>query len=241
MTIERIKSVNGITYEIEYEGYLSPEQRSQVLSQLGSIENISNVSTLATCPSSAKIVGDIVTLSCKPISGTPPYTVVFKKGTTILTTYTNVSEGEINTYNYTTVPGDIGIPTFTVTITDSCPTGAKTVTDTCNVTVNQATCTMLTCTMTGCPMTYMTVGDPVTLTVTPSGGMSPYVYSWQIDGVLQTTTTSSFSPVLTVGTHVITSTVTDSCTNPGHQSHTRSCTITVNAGCGIPNTTFVVS
>src|SRR6266567_4024885 len=50
-----------------------------------------------------------------------------------------------------------------------------------------------------------TAGKPVTCTATPSGGTSPYSFTWSVDGVVQTgATTSTFTTTFAVkGSHTI--------------------------------------
>lgn len=104
-------------------------------------ENGSLISSLApTCPTSNKNVGDIVHMSARPVGGTAPYTVSFKKDTTLLRQLSGVTEGQIVTYDYTVLSTDAGIThVFSNSITDSCIYfSAKTCTEQCSITINAA-------------------------------------------------------------------------------------------------------
>lgn len=106
--------------------------------------------TLATCPISAKIVGDNVTLTVNITQGTAPYTITYKKdGLTLGTPLTAPSIG-IYPYVYTTVPDDEGIPTFSVDVVDSCII-PQTWSDQCIVTIN----TVPICTQPSCSFTVI--------------------------------------------------------------------------------------
>lgn len=102
-----------------------------------------------TCPTTPKYSGETVTLSATPKDGIGPYYVVFRKnGITIgpsrLGDLSNpilsAPENILITRVYTLDDLDIssaptGTIDFSVYITDSCPTGAKTCTDVCTITI----------------------------------------------------------------------------------------------------------
>ncbi len=91
----------------------------------------------ATCPG-AKYVGQEITLDSTPTGGTAPYSIEFRRNGTALPSgsFTGVPEGSLRTMKYTLVAGDTPSVTISVYITDSCPSGAKTNTDQCVVTVS---------------------------------------------------------------------------------------------------------
>ncbi len=96
----------------------------------------------ATCPG-PKIVGQTTTLTSTPTGGTPGtagYTVTFRRmvGATIndLQTFTGVPEGSPRSMTYTPVAADVPSVTISVSVTDNCPTGAKTNIDQCVITVS---------------------------------------------------------------------------------------------------------
>jgi len=94
-------------------------------------------SLAATCPTSNKNVGDIVRMNARPMGGTAPYTVSFKKGTTLLKQFSGVSEGQTVTYDYTTLSTDAGLTqVFSDNTIDSCSAGAKSCNEQCSITVN---------------------------------------------------------------------------------------------------------
>lgn len=94
-------------------------------------------SLVPTCPTASKNVGDIVHMSARPVGGTAPYTVQFKKGVVLLKQFTGVTEGQIVTYDYATVSADAGLTqVFSNNTTDSCILGAKTCSEQCSITVN---------------------------------------------------------------------------------------------------------
>lgn len=110
-----------------------------------------SIRTLApTCPG-AKIVGQTVHLTSTPTGGTPGaagYTVEFRRGALPGTplpngTFTGVSENTLKSIDYVLVPADSPSVTLSVNVTDNCPTGAKSNTESCVVTVG--TCNVPVC------------------------------------------------------------------------------------------------
>lgn len=93
-----------------------------------------------TCPTANKNVGDIVHMSATPMGGTAPYTVSFKKGTTLLKQFSGVTEGQNVTYDYTILSTDAGLThVFSNSTIDSCLyLSAKTCTEQCSITINAA-------------------------------------------------------------------------------------------------------
>jgi len=101
------------------------------------------------CPGN-KMVGQVLHLTSTPTGGTPGtgYTVEFRRGALPGTalpngTFTDVPEGSPRTLDYTLVPADAPSNTFSVYITDNCPTGAKNNTESCLV--NVGTCNVPAC------------------------------------------------------------------------------------------------
>ncbi len=94
----------------------------------------------ATCPG-PKIVGQTTTLTSTPTGGTPGtagYTVTFRRNGVDLSggTFTGVPEGSPRSIVYTHVAADVPSVPLSVYITDNCPSGAKTNTDQCVITVS---------------------------------------------------------------------------------------------------------
>jgi len=144
LTLERLKEMsqeeiinayrNGYVLEgIERAGCSSCERTNKE-----SMSNRHPISSLVTCTKTSGVVGNVVTLKSTPTTGTAPYTVKFWKDTTLLTTFTNVPENTLKTYNYTLVAADIGSRIFKVDIADSCASTAKTCAEQCTVTVTAA-------------------------------------------------------------------------------------------------------
>lgn len=146
MTKEMIKSPDGRSYMLNYDGQLTPEQRLLVLNEIER-STYEFVTSLATCTSTQKQATQVVALSSSPTNGQPPYTVKFYKGNpttgTLLYTSPPVSAGGSATYNYTLTGADVGTPQFSVVVTDSCPTGSMTCTDSCTVTVITSICSYI--------------------------------------------------------------------------------------------------
>ncbi len=94
--------------------------------------------TLATCPSTSKIVGDNVVLTVNITQGTAPYIITYKKdGITLGTPVTAATIGSYY-YTYTTTSDDAGTsPIFTVNVVDNCST-PNTFTDQCTVIISAA-------------------------------------------------------------------------------------------------------
>ena len=72
-----------------------------------------------TCTKTSGMVGDPVTLRGSGSSGTPPFTIIFKKDGTELTRFTGVPAGTLKEYIYTLAPGDAGTRRFSQEITDA--------------------------------------------------------------------------------------------------------------------------
>jgi hypothetical protein len=109
-----------------------------------------SIRTLAPVCPGAKMVGQVITLTSTPTGGTPGvgYTVRFRRGALPGTdlpngTFTGVPEGSPRTMNYTLIAADSPSNTFSVYITDNCPTGALSNTESCVVTVG--TCNVPAC------------------------------------------------------------------------------------------------
>lgn len=147
MTKETIQSTDGKIYEIEYDRYISPEYRLQILGQLGHSMYIQNSDILSsrivglapTCTTTTKTVGQIVTLTSKP-TGQGPFTIIYKKDGVQIGTTQIVPVSGIAIYNYTTVATDaitgtpIGTHIFSVITQGSC-VGSVSCTESCSVTI----------------------------------------------------------------------------------------------------------
>lgn len=107
----------------------------------GTIVNKIEVNSMApTCFNLGKKVGDTVHMLARPTGGTAPYTASFKKGvgtvTALLKQITNLSEGQMVTYDYILTDVDANLTqTFSSLIEDSCPSGVKSSVESCDVTV----------------------------------------------------------------------------------------------------------
>lgn len=136
--MENILTINNQQYRIESNIPLSQEQMKEYV-----LQNIyNNVETLATCPQTSKYVGQTITLTSTPSGGTPNYNIEFRRNGVAIpnATFTGVTTATIN---YTLIAADSPSVTISVYITDSCPTGAKSNTDNCVVTVG--TCNVPSC------------------------------------------------------------------------------------------------
>ncbi len=243
MTKEILKGINGIEFHIEYDSILTSEQKKQILDDLNrniqlshTNQSLGQIMTLATCPPGPKTVGQNVTIQSAPTGGQPPWFITFKKGATVL----NATPIQLNsgytvpaeyTYGPLTVADAAASPIlFTASVTDSCTVpGPQTTEDPgCSVIVNYATCAALTCTMTGCPATPIAPGTAVNLTMTPTGGTSPYAYRWTLNGTEVGTAATYSTSTLVAGTsNIIVCTVIDTCL-PLKQTCAQSCTVNVS-------------
>lgn len=100
-----------------------------------------------TCTKTTGVVGETITLKASGSAGTAPYIIVFKKDGVELTRFTGVPVGTEKTYAYTLVAADVGTRAFSAEISDSCPGGAKTCSESCSVTVSAA-CILPACSFT---------------------------------------------------------------------------------------------
>jgi len=135
--------MNNNTENITHIGYGS--------SPFGSSEFGGYSKSLATCPTTPKYSGDIITLKATPKDGTGPYYVEFRKGSIPTIIDPSRLEGLDNpiydaledvqiTRVYTLDDLDIssastGTIDFSVYIEDSCPTGPLSCTDTCTINI----------------------------------------------------------------------------------------------------------
>jgi hypothetical protein len=138
MTREQVKSPNGVSFMLDYDGQLSPQQMQHVLNEIG-CSDCGLVTSLGTCTSVQKQATDTAVISAKPAGGKAPYTVKLYKGApltgTLLLTVTNVPENtSISPYTYTLTGADVGLSQFSAYVTDSC-TPIQNSSDSCNVTV----------------------------------------------------------------------------------------------------------
>ncbi len=101
-----------------------------------------------TCPTAVRYVGEILVLTSNTTMGTSPYTYTFWALPPGATTY--ITLGAINqlsnTVTYKLTSADVttvsGIKLrLGVDVTDSCPTGALTASESCTIDVKVSTCT----------------------------------------------------------------------------------------------------
>lgn len=126
---------NGNVYVLSVAQPLSPAQRQELINQFSAGCPTCNQVTPSgmrvmapTCTVTTKNVGDTVTLAAAPSGGTAPYAVSFRKN--------GVQIGTASPTTYVIQAADAGTSiTFSVTTTDSCPTGAKTCTEQCIISV----------------------------------------------------------------------------------------------------------
>jgi hypothetical protein len=236
-----------------------PLNESIIVSIRNQIENYksleTNIVSMVTCTGTSKTVGDIVHLSAQPSGGMAPYKVTFTKDSGALgSQIINVAKNQLVTYDYPTVSGDISTTAhvFAATTIDSCATGAKTNTESCNVMVSAVPCPTPVLTMTTVPAT-MTQGTslPVTLTQT-TVGTGPFLYEIYINDVeythivgstLSSWTTGDITWSL-IGTHTIYGKVTDSCASGALSAVTATQTVVVSAApvvCNIPACNLIVT
>jgi hypothetical protein len=151
--MEETITVDGKQFLLMTDIPLTAEQRGQAIAEIrkqsgcgcGKTVSATGVETLTnTCTRTSAFVGESITLKASAAGGTAPYTVVFTKGATQIGSFPSVAENTQVTQLYTAVTGDIGTQTFNVTVTDSCPGGAKSCTGTCSVTISA--CPVPTCT-----------------------------------------------------------------------------------------------
>jgi len=134
--MKKIITIGNQQYEIESTVPLSDEQLEQYALQ--KINNMnSDIVTLGTCPTTAKYVGQLITLTSTPTGGMANYTVTFRRNGVDLPggSFTGVPEGTAKSMSYTLVAADSPSVNISVYITDSCPTGALSNTDQCVITV----------------------------------------------------------------------------------------------------------
>ncbi len=105
-----------------------PNEKS--MSEYPSIQSLA-----VTCTPGTKYPGQTLTLKGTGTGGTPPYLIVFTYGAVEIGRFTGVPAGTEKTATTTIVAADEGNKSANVTITDSCPGGFKSCTETCNVLV----------------------------------------------------------------------------------------------------------
>lgn len=127
-----IVSVGGKLFNIWYK---TLQDREHVINDLNQT-NQRFRSLSATCPVSSKNVGDTVLMNLTPANGTPPYTVNFYKGTTLLNSIPNVLENQQVSHIYTIPSTDANSSHIFKTITtDSCSGSTQSI-EQCTVVVN---------------------------------------------------------------------------------------------------------
>src|SRR6266568_1705573 len=149
----------------------------------------------------------VVTISCGTATAGKPVTctATITGGTQPYTTTWTATAGSPSTgtgTSFTTTFATKGSDTVSVSVKD-----ANMVTATNSVTVTvvaQPLAVSISC-------GTATAGKPVTCTATPTGGTSPYSFTWSVDGVVQAgATTSTFTTTFaTKGTHSVVATVKD--------------------------------
>ncbi len=149
----------------------------------------------------------VVTISCGTATAGKPVTctATITGGTQPYTTTWTATAGSPSTgtgTSFTTTFATKGSDTVSVSVKD-----ANMVTATNSVTVTvvaQPLAVSISC-------GTATAGKPVTCTATPTGGTSPYSFTWSVDGVVQAgATTATFTTTFPVkGTHSIVATVKD--------------------------------
>lgn len=136
-----------VSYDDEIPGSRELAIASHVLQPVKMTPGCGAQVMVATCSKTSALVGETITLRATGSGGTPNYTIVFKKDTTVLATFTGVPAGTEKTTSYVLVAADVGTRVFSVTITDSCAAGAKSCSETCSVVVS-APCPVPTCSFT---------------------------------------------------------------------------------------------
>ena len=101
---------------------------------------------IAACPT-GKVVGNVVRLSARPTGGIVPYGVNFYRQGVPIKAIHPVAEGQTVTHDYILVEADKPSVEFGVGISDACPTGARTCSDTCLLTL-AIVCTTPSCNFT---------------------------------------------------------------------------------------------
>jgi hypothetical protein len=127
-------------------------------------------------------------------------------------------------------PTVTGTYNFTVTVTDSCATGAQSLQGNLSITVNAAPCPALSI-ISPSALTSGTVGDGYTYQITTSGGQAPITFSI-VSGALPSGLNMSASGLISgtpavAGTSTFTVRAADSCAG-GAQTSDRNMTMTIN-------------
>ncbi len=140
-------------------------------------------------------VGQSVSFSATATGGTAPYTFAwtFGDGTS--------GTGQTPSHTYSAK----GPFTATLTITDSAtPTHATSIVTHTITVMPQTLAVTISC-------GTATAGKPVTCMATPTGGTSPYSFTWSVDGVVQSgATTATFTTTIAIkGSHSIVAAVKD--------------------------------
>lgn len=130
-----------MTTEIEWKPLKENTIQAIMRMNSGEFNKVGMNSMVPMCFNLGKKVGDTVHMLARPTGGTAPYIASFKKGigtvTTLLKQITNLSEGQMVTYDYILTDVDANLTqTFSSLIEDSCPSGAKSSVESCDVTVS---------------------------------------------------------------------------------------------------------
>lgn len=156
MRVNENVNIMGLNAAISYDSEIPGSRELAILEHVSQAAKaapdcgakVAGIETMtATCSKTTATVGETITLRATGTGGTPNYTIVFKKGATVLATFSAVPAGTEKTTTYVLVAADVGTQVFSATITDSCPAGAKTCTESCSVTVSAA-CPLPTCSFT---------------------------------------------------------------------------------------------
>lgn len=221
---EELINYNGKTYKLSYNGTLSQEQKYQSIEKAtrqlhltgcrscGSGNGITKLA--ATCPTTIKNVGDIVSLQATPMNGIAPYTVKFQKNGVDIPSgiFTGVGEGVAQNYSYILTSSDVSPVRLGSYIVDSCSTPMN-CTEFCDITIGApppppkyrcdtatnscvedpngpytdlASC-QAACAApppTGCTTATKNVGDVVVLNAAGTTGTAPFTITFKRNGVI---------------------------------------------------------
>ncbi len=137
-----------------------------------------------------------------------------------------------------------GIYGVSLTVSDSCPGGAKTDSASCQVTVTAACSNISSCTISTCPPASIVQGTGTSLAVQWVGGTPNFTAQLLRDGLAYgnpTTITAQAATInftidssWTIGSHTVAVKITDSCATGAKTCTTTTCPISVTAPCTNP-------